>query len=525
MPFNPEALDYDGVFPIRKRKIGGTDAENETWPSSTKSESFENERAPTSAAIPRPPKQLVAQSLGFSAPTNHWLWRRGHGATFVLLFIFSVVLYVRPYEFFPLLSGFMQMAFYTGVATLAVFAISQLAMEGNLTARPREINLVLLIGLAALLSMPLAVSIGDAWKTFSEMLLKTLVIFIVFVNVVRSEMRMKLLLLLVLAVSIYLSVNALNDYRLGMFGTGALETGDARISGRIKGLFENSNDLALHLVTMIPIAVALALSKAGLFRKLVYFGAAGLMTAAVIVTFSRGGFIGLVAAGLILARRLGRKNKGMTTAALVFAAIMFLALAPGAYSSRLGSIFNSAADITGSSSQRTEVLKRSVWVALRYPIFGVGIGNFYHKSPRNLETHNAYTQVAAEMGIAAMVVYIMFLVHPIRRLRLIQNQSYEKPDQRRFYYLSIGLEASLIGFMVSSFFGAVAYQWYVYYLVGYAICLHRIYIIKTEVPSDAATELWLRPFAKKKSFLNIPAPVSPASATHVDRDEKQVSWS
>src|SRR5688572_5776291 len=119
MPVNPEALDYDGVFPIRKRQIGGSDAENEAWPSSAKSESFEDERAPSSAFVPPAADQPVAQSLGFAARTDHWLWRRGHGATFVLLFIFSVVLYVRPYEFFPALSGFMQMAFYTGVATLA----------------------------------------------------------------------------------------------------------------------------------------------------------------------------------------------------------------------------------------------------------------------------------------------------------------------------------------------------------------------------------------------------------------------
>ena len=522
MRFNPDALDYEGVFPIRKRKVGTSDDQNETWPSSAKSESFESESASSSAfatpAAAQPvAKSPVAESLGFSPPGNHWLWRRGHGATFVLLFIFSVVLYVRPYEFFPFLSGFMQMAFYTGVATILVFAISQLSIEGNFTARPREVNLALLLGLAALLSMPMAVSIDDAWKTFSEQLLKTLIIFLVLANVIRTEMRMKLLILLVLAVSIYLSVNALNDYRLGTFATGALETHDLRIGGRIKGLFENSNDLALHLVSMIPIAVALGLSKAGMFRKLVYFGAAALMTGAVIVTFSRGGFLGLVAAGVILARRLGRKNKGATTAAIVFAGILFLAMAPGAYSSRLGSIFNSAADLTGSSSQRTEVFKRSVWVTLRYPIFGVGIGNFYHKSPRNLVTHNAYTQVGSEMGIAAMVIYIMFLVHPIRRLRLIENQSYEKPDQRWFYYLSIGLEASLVGFMVSSFFGAVAYQWYVYYLVGYAIGLHRIYIMKTEVPGDAATELWLRPFAKKKLLSKFSSPVSPASGVHMER--------
>ena len=393
----------------------------------------------------------------------------------------------------------MSMAFYTGVITLTLYFATQLSLEGNLTERPTEINFVLLLGLAALLSMPLADDPAGAWKTFSEILVKTLVIFVVLVNVVRTELRLKLLILLVLAVSVYLSINAINDYRMGVFQVGDMET--RRIVGRIKGLFENSNDLALHLVTMIPIAVALGISGRNPLKKLVYFGITGLMVGAVIVTFSRGGFIGLVAATVVLVRRLGKKNRVATTGALVFAVILFLALAPGAFSTRLSTIFNSAADITGSASQRTQVLKRSVVVALRYPVFGVGIGNFRHKSPRNLETHNAYTQVGAEMGLAAMVVYILFLIHPIRRMRLIENESFAHPDRRRFYYLSIGLQASLIGFMFSSFFGAVAYQWYVYYLVGYAVCLHRLFLMKYPPDDGYARERWLHPFSKKTQKL------------------------
>jgi O-antigen ligase len=308
-----------------------------------------------------------------------------------------------------------------------------------------------------------------------------------------------LLLWLILVVSVFLSVNAISDYSLGVFRTGELET--ARIVGRIKGLFENSNDLALHLVTMFPIAVGLGLSGRGLIKKLIYFGGTGLMIAAVIVTFSRGGFLGLVAAVLMLVRRLGKKNRVATTAALVFAIVLFLALAPGSYSGRLATVFNSGADLTGSSTQRTEVLKRSVLVALRHPLFGVGIGNFHFQSPRELETHNAYTQVASEMGLAATIIYVLFLIYPLRRLRLIENESYSKPEHARFYYLSVGLQASLVGFMVSSFFGAVAYQWYVYYLVAYAVCLHRLYIMKTQPENDQAGVLWLQPFAKKTKKL------------------------
>lgn len=465
------------------------------WPSSRKRESFDDQSL--APAVPIAKEQQNAQSAFRRA--QDLLVQRNHTISFVCLFIFSVVLYVRPYEAIPALSQFTSMAFYVGVVTLVIFGFTQLATEGNLTARPKEINLVLLLGVAALLSMPLAVDPAEAWETFSELLLKTIVIFVVFVNVVRTEWRLRLLLLLVLAVSVYLSVNAINDYRLGVFQIGTLET--SRIAGRIRGLFQNSNDLALHLVTMIPIAIGLGLATRGHFRKLIYLGVAGLMVGGVVVTFSRGGFIGLVAMALLLVRRLGRKNRVATSTALVFAVILFVFFAPAAYSGRLSTVFNSSADVTGSSAQRTEVLKRSVWVALRYPLFGVGIGNFHHKSPRELETHNSYTQVAAEMGMAAAVIYILFLIHPLRRLRLIENDSYEKRDRSRFYYLAVGLQAAIVGFMVSSFFGAVAYQWYVYYLVGYAVCLHRLYIMEFQSEDGFPTKFWEHPFAKKKGEL------------------------
>ena len=59
--------------------------------------------------------------------------------------------------------------------------------------------------------------------------------------------------------------------------------------------------------------------------------------------------------------------------------------------------------------------------------------------------------------------------------------------------MSIGLQGAIIGYMVSSFFGAVAYQWYIYYLVGYAICLHRLFLLKT--PSLAHVS-WETPFTR-----------------------------
>jgi O-antigen ligase len=409
-----------------------------------------------------------------------WQEKRGHGLTFACLFLFSIILYFRPYELIPALSGFKSMAFYVGIVTLAVYFISQMVIEGNLTARPREVNMVLLLGVAGLLSIPMAIDPSEAWNTFVDFLIKTILIFLVLVNVVRTENRMKLLMYLALVVSIYLCIHLIDDYRSGVFTIGSADTNTQRVGGAIKGLFDNSNDLALHLVTMIPLALVLGLENKNPLRKIIFWGIALLMIASVIITFSRGGFLGLIAMALLMVRKIGRRNKSMAFAALALGVVFFLAVAPGAYAGRISTIFNSAGDLTGSSSQRTEVLKRSIWVTLRYPVFGVGLGNFHHKSAQELGTHNAYTQVSSEMGIAAMVCYIILLVHPFRKLRMIERDMFERNDNSRYYYFAIGLQASLLGYMVASFFAAVAYQWYIYYLVAYAIALRRIYYLQEE---------------------------------------------
>jgi putative inorganic carbon (hco3(-)) transporter len=476
MPFRPTVGDYEPVLPSRARRDREFHAQPETWPASEKFKSFDS---PVSKPA-SPTGEQAASNTTVWATSADWIRRKGHTLTFCALFLFTVILYFRPYELVPGLSSFTSMAFYVGIITLGIYAITQIVVEGNLTARTREINLALLLGVTALLSIPFAVSPGEAWTTFNDLLIKALLIFIVIVNVVRTKRRLYLLILLSMVVSLYLSFYAIQDYRAGNFGLGNLDNSTLRIMGRINGLFNNPNDLALHLITIAPIAVGLAFAKQGLLRKFVYIGSALLMVGAIIITFSRGGFLALVAVSFFLMRKLGRNQRGMATAGFVLAMVIFFAVAPGNYGSRLSTIFDIGSDITGSASQRNEILKRSIWVTLRYPLFGVGLGNFHYKSFQELGTHNAYTQVGSEMGIPAMVIYIMFLIYPYKRLKEIEKATDGKKDERYYYYLSIGLRAGLIGYMVASFFAAVAYQWYIYYLVGYAIALRRIYLSHTQ---------------------------------------------
>lgn len=405
--------------------------------------------------------------------------RSAHAFTFAGLFLFTFVLFYRPYEYIPVPSN---LAFWFAVVTLAVFVPSQLGAEGNLTARPREVNLVLLLVVTGLLSIPLAKgSPGEAWATFTDIFIRAVLMFIVIVNAVRTERRLRWMLLLSVGSAVALGAAALYDFRAGR-----LTVEGYRVEGSLGGIFENPNDMALHLVTMVPVAVALAFGSRGLLRKALYLGAAGLMVAGTIVTYSRAGFLGLAASSLVLAWTLGRRHRFAVVSGAFALVVGLLLLAPGNYGARIFSIYDRSLDAYGSADARQALLMRSVVVALRNPIFGVGMGNFQYVSFRNQVTHNAYTQVAAEMGAAALVLYTLYIVSPLRRLRAVVRETFEARKTSRFYYLAAGLSASLVAYMVASFFASVAYYWNVYYLVGYAVCLYRLYEASEGAPRVGA---------------------------------------
>jgi hypothetical protein len=90
----------------------------------------------------------------------------------------------------------------------------------------------------------------------------------------------------------------------------------------------------------------------------------------------------------------------------------------------------------------------------------------------------------------ALVCYLFFVFTPLRRMMRVEREALKSEGERgRFYYLAVGLQASLAGYLVSSFFASVAYLWYVYYLVGYAICFERIY--RSELAAREATRAGL----------------------------------
>lgn len=480
MPHKPIASDYEPLTPLRRARAFEEDedaAPRHPLPSESAdawSSYAEPDRAVDEVveSAEKEPTVRVSDSAVRDGDARVWpRLKRGHALGFAGLLLFTAFVYFRPYELVPALAPLASGAFWIAVATLLVFIPTQLSLEGTLTARTREVNFVLLLLAAGLVSMPLAIEPAEAWSGWLEFA-KVVMMFVVMVNVVRTETRLRAMIWLALLVSVFLSMSALNDYRAGH-----LNLGGVRIEGALGGLFGNPNDMALHFVTIIPIALALMFVARGLSKKALYGGAALLMIAATGATLSRGGLLGLACATFVMAWKIGRRNRVMVVVMFLAAGAIFLVLLPPEFILRLLSVVGDGTD-GGSAVARQNLLLRSAYVSLRHPLLGVGMNNFHILSLREQVSHNAYTQVSAEMGMSALAFYVLFMLSTLKRLRRIERETYDGRAQARVFYLAVGLQAGIIGYMVSSFFASVAYLWYIYFLAGYALCLHRLYEAK-----------------------------------------------
>ena len=406
---------------------------------------------------------------------DNWINKNGHNLTFIGIFIFTFLVLFRPYELIPGLGFLGGTPFFVAFATLLVYIPTQLSAEGSVTVLTTEVKCVLVLIALSLLTMPIARDFGLAWETFNDKFIKSVLMFIVMVNVIRTRKRLMWILWLSIGISIYLCYMAISLYLEGQF-----EVEGYRVAVDVRGMFANPNDMAIHFVTMLPITFCLAVAAKNKVLKIFYFLITAGQVVGVLVTFSRGGFLGLLGLSLVLMWKIGREHRTKAILISAFLLILLVVFAPGNYGVRMLSIFFPGLDPVGSADQRKENLILSIIATIRNP-WGIGIGNSITFGVGNLQTHNAYTQVSSELGVVGLAAYLTFMISPFRKLGAIERTLFEKGDKKWFYYLAIGWQASIVGFMISSFFGSIAYDWFVYYLIAYAVTFRRIYQVSEQV--------------------------------------------
>jgi O-antigen ligase len=404
----------------------------------------------------------------------------GNSLAFAGLYLFTFLLYARPNDLLPSIFGAFPIVKMVAVLTALTYGASMFVASRPITIWPLEVRMLLLMVILAVLFMPFAVSPQDSVDTFSDSFFKIVLIFVLIINLVNSYKRLHSLLKLLLTCASALAVVAIRDFLSGKNSRGSIEG--------VGGMFSNPNDFAAVLALLIPLAVALALSSKGGLARLVYVACSMLLSVAVLITFSRGAFLGLIALGGVLLWRLRpRFVLAWIAAGLLMVAAVSVTIGSG---NRLSTILNPATDETGSAQERQFILQRAAVVAVRHSVIGVGIGNFHHYSFREKDAHNAYLEVWAELGMGGLIAYLTLILAPFRSLRDLELKTAGVRDEmsRKGYHLSVGLQATLAAYIVCSFFGSLQYQWYLYYPVAFAISLRIIHGRETSKATDAAVK-------------------------------------
>lgn len=404
-----------------------------------------------------------------------------HALAFAGLFLFTILLYIRPQEVYPETFGDFPLVKIVAIAALLAYFVSAITKGGRLSVWPIELNMVLVIAALGLAFIPIAASSQDSQDMLFDVFLKVVIIFAVMINVLNTRERLHSILKVVVFCGTGLAIYAIYSYLQGHI----IVTGNklvVRIAGLVEGLFGNPNDLATGLAILVPISVALALTRRGIAR-VTFFACTILLLAGIVVTFSRGGFLGLVAMGAVLMWKVGRRNRTVTALAFLVMLGVFMAMMPGGYASRLTTILHIEEDPTGSAQARRELLNRATSVAIAHPVIGVGMGNFHIYSIQEQVAHNSYLEIWAELGLTGLIAYMILIIAPLRSLRRIEREtrnahsppaSSGRGGMHDDYYLSIALQAAFIAYLVCSFFSSIQYLWYIYYLVAYAVSLRQI---------------------------------------------------
>lgn len=316
-----------------------------------------------------------------------------------------------------------------------------------------------------------------------EECLKLLLIMIVAVNALRRPAQIRIYICLILIFFlIYPFRGAMINYFIG-------HTAFGRAIWNYT--YSNPNDLAGVALLVLGIALSMGMQSDGSRKmRLVFFSAVVVLTVLILLTQSRGAFIGLAIGLAIPLLRAAWGVRGALLAMIASVALLVVAV-PNDVWLRLAGIskLTSAdtiadADPEGSAEQRFEIAKVAWQITLDNPVLGSGLASFpfaQHEYAPELgyrDTHNTYLNLSAELGLPGLALWMACIVSALRRgIRVPRTDGVS----------SLGFEAKwiqygLYSFLIAGVFGTYSRINLLYIMLAICWCTNELLFVE---PSPA----------------------------------------
>jgi putative inorganic carbon (hco3(-)) transporter len=385
----------------------------------------------------------------------------------------------RVHELFPALNV-VRPAMTTGLLSIILLSLDSQSIRRWRSISTGTTTWLVALLIWAVLSVPGALSAGHSFDFVTGEFAKTVAMAIVLACAVRGGRDVERIAAVVFwAAALYASVVLFRfdiggdtDWRLG------------------KLYYYDANDFATFAVASMPLGVYLARRARTWLGRGMPVIALIVISAAFVRSGSRGGFLALLATALFIVLSLRAISIFKRVAAVAVVAVVVFVAASDRYWNAMGTILSDTDYNQTAESGRLQIWKRGVGYVLHQPVFGVGPDNFqaaegqlssmasrqqYGVGVRWNAPHDTFLQVAAELGIPALVFFVLMMfgafrdLHPRRYPIIDPTRRPPVPPA-----LKQALRASLLGFVVGSLFLSLAYTNLLYTLIGLSIAVSKL---------------------------------------------------
>jgi putative inorganic carbon (HCO3(-)) transporter len=381
---------------------------------------------------------------------------------------------------------------------VAVITLAALAMQRD--GRRPYIDGIMAMMLAfvavGLVSAILSITpLPTNWELFGKVG-KIVILCFVLTVVVITRQRMQAM---VLAIALGLAFNGVDE------GLKVLVTAGGHHVLGVATMGDN-NSFAVAMLMCMPLLLYLFNTSVNPLTRFALMSGEVLCGVAVIGTYSRGGFLGLLtfALGLIALNR----NKIRNFIGVAVAGVVLLQFAPEAWFQRINTI--GTAEVDTSFTDRITAWKVSLLIALDRPFFGGGFHavqdtDVYLKygkdlarvdfmasaplRPVGMAAHSIYFEVLGDLGFTGLALFVGMLGLAIQSCSTIRRRARGHADMAWIVDLASMLRLSLIVYMVAGAALSFAYFEGVYVLAALLSVLRRMQAVELGKRALVAPEM------------------------------------
>jgi O-antigen ligase len=387
------------------------------------------------------------------------------------LFQYIVCAYIvfsvgRMQELFPFLSKLYLMKILGALSVVVVLMNLHKLKESLKTPQFKAILGITFIGI---FTIPFSVWPGNSVNFIIDYYWKTILVFLVLVSLVTSIKDMnKFVWALLIAVGFLSALSIIANMQGVKFAADRVFVSSTY----------DPNDLALVMVIAFPFAVFGVLTQKGIV-KIILGGLTALIVMTIILTVSRGGFLGFLGVSLFIiigVRKYFKKAMAPLIIIIVLVSgILIYYAGNSSFWERMSTILTYKQDYNVTSySGRIEVWKRGLTLMSQKPFWGVGINGFVtaeglsHQDIRGKwsTAHNSFIQIGAELGIIGLFLFCYLIWSSFKGInKIIKDTNYRNRDKNSLFTL-VALRCSWVGYIIGGFFLSVAYAPILFFLAG-----------------------------------------------------------